>query len=428
MALNSTWWSTNWADVKWEADFSSMTHWAWYNDAAAGTNAALYKYVYKVALCNNSGSGSSLGNYGFGTFYLEEPTRGQKQFFDGVIFDGLYQSSPIVSSDSSSYPCPFHDSLVEFYSRPYGPGPSDLRLYWNVNSGTGASESCDLMYYQPDVYHGFAGRVIAAILIDKGLSAAYIDQTSFSDADDGQDSVSGDFLVFVRRKVGQTVADTVKSVARHTWDLLSINMAGKVALCSRNNIGSTHTLASIGHDDGIVDVKWTYAMDKIANSANAIHGEYVREHGSFANVHSSSSHTYGSEKHLTPDDSTSEWLFDKYEDTASVTQLGEIQVESGDFDIVKSGETKNVRYWHLPYFPTYLAKNGFMARLSAAESTPRRELTVVQGLHGLDYDVGYKISSVALTGDGGTFTAFCTRKTIDFNDLSVTSVLLEEPT
>jgi hypothetical protein len=74
------------------------------------------------------------------------------------------------------------------------------------------------------------------------------------------------------------------------------------------------------------------------------------------------------------------------------------------------------------------AKATLMSRLDDVEAVLRREVTVVQDLHGLDFDVGFKVSSVAVTEDGETISdTRCTKKTIDFNDLTVTSTLLEEP-
>ena len=72
------------------------------------------------------------------------------------------------------------------------------------------------------------------------------------------------------------------------------------------------------------------------------------------------------------------------------------------------------------------SKDNIMARLSTHEAHPRREVTVTQDFRGLDYDAGYFITDVDLTGDGSTFDAFCIAKTIDFRTMQVTSTLLEE--
>jgi len=74
------------------------------------------------------------------------------------------------------------------------------------------------------------------------------------------------------------------------------------------------------------------------------------------------------------------------------------------------------------------AKAALMARLADVEAVLRREVTVVQDMRGLEYDVGHKVSSVELTRDSETIAdTRCTKKTCDFNDLTVTSTLLEEP-
>jgi hypothetical protein len=57
----------------------------------------------------------------------------------------------------------------------------------------------------------------------------------------------------------------------------------------------------------------------------------------------------------------------------------------------------------------------------------RKVVTVRQDLRGLDYDIGYEVTNIAVTGDGATISAAtCIEKTIDFQNLTVTSTLLEE--
>ena len=63
------------------------------------------------------------------------------------------------------------------------------------------------------------------------------------------------------------------------------------------------------------------------------------------------------------------------------------------------------------------------------EAAARREIIVTQDFRGLDYDIGYLVEDVELTGDGDTISEmYCIAKTIDFKTMQVTSTLLEEPT
>ena len=69
-----------------------------------------------------------------------------------------------------------------------------------------------------------------------------------------------------------------------------------------------------------------------------------------------------------------------------------------------------------------------MARLTSIDCELRKEITVVQDMRGVDYDVGWNVEDVAVTGDDVTIDeTFCIKKVIDFRKMQVTSTLLEEP-
>jgi hypothetical protein len=36
--------------------------------------------------------------------------------------------------------------------------------------------------------------------------------------------------VYYRRKIGQTLAETIKQLSRNSWNILTINMSGKIAM------------------------------------------------------------------------------------------------------------------------------------------------------------------------------------------------------
>jgi hypothetical protein len=69
-----------------------------------------------------------------------------------------------------------------------------------------------------------------------------------------------------------------------------------------------------------------------------------------------------------------------------------------------------------------------MSRFATVDAVLRREVVVVQDLRGCDYDVGWLITNVAVTADGSTIAKMiCTRKLINFKNLTVTSTLIEKP-
>jgi len=305
---------------------------------------------------------------------------------------------------------------------------------------TGGSATTSVWIYQPYAWYGRVGQVIAAVLLNQGLDDSYIDQAAFSDADDGQAAIGStddeEPFVFYRRSIGQSVGEAIKQLASHSWDVLSINMAGKFSLCRRDTPDSAFVITSLGADDGVISVQWRYANERLINHLWACEGRYydyaIDADAEFASTISSCteiafpSNTLGS----------NDMPFEEFSDATSITKYGERAGPAREVNIQSGNEIKKIRYLHFPHLCNIEgtpgdpmdAKAALMARIAAVESKFRKELTIVQDFRGLDYDVGYTVEDVAVTEDGVTIPAtVCIKKTVNFKDFTVTSVLLEEP-
>jgi len=330
----------------------------------------------------------------------------------------------------------------EYMRRPFAdPGlGSGAFLYWIVT--TGGSDTCSIQIFQPYAWYGRTCQVIASMLIGMGLSTSYIDQTAFSETDDAQAAMGAtpsddeEPFAFYRRQIGMTIGEAIKEIARTCWDILTINLEGEIALMPRTDVPAGFTVASIDQEDGVVSVHWRYAFEHLANFTVASEGRYYdctfdAYGGGIGNAVATCNEVAFpqaiSTKRALP--------FQEFEDSTSQTKYG-TRALGREVELQEGAEVKTIRSYHLPYLCNIEGASGgdpmdaletVMARLTDVDAELRREVAIVQDLRGLDYDVGYKVTSLGVTNDGDTFTAFCTKKTIDFNDLSVTSTFLEEP-
>jgi hypothetical protein len=124
-------------------------------------------------------------------------------------------------------------------------------------------------------------------------------------------------------------------------------------------------------------------------------------------------------------------------DTTSQGRYDDRRAANSQVTVYADLKDESRRAFHLPYLtqetpslnatPAATARDNYMDRLDK-DAQLRREITVVQDMRGVDYDVGYKVADVAVTRDGETISdTRCIKKTLDFNDFTVTSTLLEEP-
>jgi hypothetical protein len=214
-------------------------------------------------------------------------------------------------------------------------------------------------------------------------------------------------------------------------------MEGKIALMPRTSVPAGYTISGLGRSDGVVSVQWRYDYEHLANKAWASEGRYydilfesVSGLGDVPDVVTEiAAPTVAADLREMP--------FETFEATASITKYGARELgRDADIYIENGDDIRPAKQFHLPHLcniegsnagDPLEAKSVLMQRMVDVDSQLRREVTIVQDLRGLDYDVGYLVEDLAVTADGAVFDAFCIRKTINFDDLSVTSVFLEEP-
>ena len=383
--------------------------------------------VWLVFLSNKRGGpdGKNIKDANYGYVYGKKDVGGDEQGLHYIQHP--FRSAPAISANTDGE-----------MARPFADGNGSLYDDIIVTVPTGGSGTTSIWLYQPYAWYGRVGQVIAAVMLNHGLGASYFDQPAFSDADDGQAAMGVDDddepYVFFRRELGQTLGEAIMQLSLHSWDILSIGMSGKIGLFRRVSPDSAFVITSLDDDDGVVSVQWRYAYERLVNHLWACEGryyEYTTEDlsGSHSDRITSCAEiefpgkTYGS----------NDMPFEEFSDAASITKYGERAGRSRDVSIQSGNEVKKIRYLHFPYMCNIEAdpsnvKATLMARLSDVESQMRREVTVVQDFRGLDYDVGWTVEDVAITADGVTIDAMvCIKKTINFKDFTVTSVLLEEP-
>ena len=429
MALASTWFDgsggTSYTDVRCDADFSAAS--------TITTTSGSYQSVTRgpcvwlVFLPNKMNGNTDLNtkNPEYGYAYALKDSDSTEVGIP-YVWHSL-RPGPAVSGETE-----------ELLHRPFG---------YNTTSGTllravlptGGSDTCSVYVYQPHCWYGLVGQVIAAAMLSKGVDEDYLDQTAFSASDDAQIAMSASSderpYIFFRRSINQQLGDSIKAMVANCWDILTINMDGKIALMPRTSVPAGYTIAGLDQSDGVVHVTYRYAYNRLVNHCWASEGRYYQvqftQVGTFNNVVSSCVElAYPRTAH----DRTG-LPFEEFEDTTSATKYG-LRELGRDAEIQEGNEVKKIRQYHLEHLcniegtpdgDPVEAKRVLMARLEDVESVLRREVTVVQDLRGLDYDVGYLVEDLEVTRDGATFDAFCIKKTINFNDLSVTSVFLEEP-
>jgi len=427
VALGATWFAgtgtPNYTDIRCDADFTSAS-------SSSTTSGSYIRYDYTpcgwlIFLPNKAQTnGGNLQDPEYGYVYATKDSDSSEVSLRNIYHD--LRSAPAISrsTDQNMY-------------RPFDDDQANSRL--RIVLPTGGADTCSVYIYQPFAWYGRCAEVIAAVLLVKGVSAGSIDQTAFSAADDAQAAMGSsddeEPFVFYRRQIGQSLGEAIKQLAVNSWDILTVNLDGEVALMPRTSVPAGFTVSSLDREDGVVSVNWRYAREMLVNHTVASEGRYYdvtfEQVGTFNNipmlVSEVSFPSAASKMRSLP--------FEEFEDSTSQTRYG-LRSLGREMELQEGPDVRTIRSYHLPYLcnvegssgDPVAAKTVLMARLADVEAQLRREITVVQDLRGLDYDVGYLVEDVELTSDGAEIDEmFCIKKTIDFNDLSVTSVLLEEP-
>jgi hypothetical protein len=288
-----------------------------------------------------------------------------------------------------------------------------------------------LRHYQPWAWSGSPAEVIASIAMQAGLSSDLIDQTLFDAAHDAYSldapwttTGHGEPTVYCSRKVGETVYSLIEEVARHSRDLLCITMSGKLALVSRTR---PPTLAGLTMSDGVIDAEMSYSTDYILNSTHAMVGQAVKVVGDDTNAPDYVDHwnVEATEEEQLQSYTGDDWQYE-LSDATSILQYGRRELPGRKVQMIVNGQTKSFtraqfRFWLDDAFMVPL-----LGYYQAKDIAPRREISVRQTLVGLDYDIGTRVTGIVITGDGESVSGFCLSKSIDFDRLTVDSVIVEE--
>ena len=320
---------------------------------------------------------------------------------------------------------------------------------------TSVDEVATIKMEAPTFVQGTPAEAAAALMLhanDRHSLAITFDADTWSDADTGQKDPTTGLIDYFRvryiRRPGKTYADALLMMARHSHDLLAINMSGELALYRRHGLDSAYIVTSLDSDDGVVSVKWRSAWEHLANKAFVSWGSWHQGDGFRVYDAGGTGDEQTFYDSLAAADAPSSDYYDHYEEytnAASVTKYGERELGGGrvlfdrEVDVAFGTQTVEYiaerQYFHLPLIQSNtltaasgeILRDNYMARLDY-DSQLRREITVVQDFRGLDYDVGWAVQDVAVTKDAETIgDTRCIRKVIDFSDFTVTSVLLEEP-
>jgi hypothetical protein len=116
---------------------------------------------------------------------------------------------------------------------------------------------------------------------------------------------------------------------------------------------------------------------------------------------------------------------------ASMDKYGEIQMRGSRRDVMAGGKLLNAEAVHFPMHFSCHSENMNVPHIAAwmrSSGKIPRTVTITQDFRALDWGIGSKVLNVAVTDDGQTIPEmWCIERTYDFDRLTVTSVLMEQP-
>jgi len=309
-------------------------------------------------------------------------------------------------------------------------------LWFPKKSGT-----WNLRHYAPWAWSGTPPEVIAACVMKSGLSSEYIDTLSFDNAHEAYDPSTGDqpwksigggneFNVYARRLTGQSVADFVFEVARHSRDFYYADEAGN--FCCNSYTRPNNTTTFLNPSLGVLRVSWERSAKYITNKIACRWGHATRGWGRWDGRPGGTSHDYAAvfENNLDsyPGD---KWLYE-YDNTASQDAFGVRTLKGRDVEVNVHGIPRTAEVVSYPMILDNIIDTGagpaHVVYWKDEDEAPRRFVTVVQDLRGSDYGLGDRVANVALTGDGDTIAdTRCVVKSYNFDALTVESLLMEIP-
>ena len=470
MSLGSGWWNGDWEENKLIPDInvsqSVISCSAWDSDTRQIRldDAIDVFHGQSIGGMPYEGTGSQYGQFGF-----------EKISDSSIKHAPLGVTCPHVrNSWNIDTPAIARDSLGrEREIIPVSPivqnGSFDGSAWFYITYKYDANgDSCYLFLEQPPVYTGTPAETISAVIMDIWSNGGdvffdtdeIIDTATFDNTYDIQQYGTLYYDVFnypnmiAYIEYGSTVADTIKLMSRHATGYLGIGMDTKIVY---RRLYAPVTMSTIYLNESLADITMEYSED--------IYNHLQMRWGTAQFVSGWSSNPSCVIPSYIPGspDFTGELKFDKFladdirgvclkteSNFTSIASYGLRKVPGTDQQVdpglryrtgdrrrtppanVKGGIMQDVSFLHHPYFfdisknSTYHGKKTerYMDSLTY-EDTPRKMFNLKSNLLGLDYDVGTYVD-VYMKQYGYDYGLFlCTEKTIDFNNLTVESILLE---
>jgi hypothetical protein len=319
-----------------------------------------------------------------------------------------------------------------------------------IKTPTLSTRTYFLWHYSPWAWFGTVPQVVADILMKCGIAAGSIDQTAFDSAHDAYDLTTGDapyrtasglvgnyvhtgatskYEIGCNRTVGERCIDLIKKCITHARDLYFVNESGKFCVQSY-----TRGISVVGLSlaDGIVgDIAWGYDRARMFNVAYTEWGSGVLVSGMVS---------AGTERYVEPFSATADDQMESYigdgmsavsASQASMDKYGEIQMRGSRRDVMAGGKLLNAEAVHFPMHFSCHSENMNVPHIAAwmrSSGKIPRTVTITQDFRALDWGIGSKVLNVAVTDDGQTIPEmWCIERTYDFDRLTVTSVLMEQP-
>jgi hypothetical protein len=363
---------------------------------------------------------------------------------------GTFSVDPALATvdvpSTDTQPAEFRrNSYYPIFSKQSSSGPPDPKFYCFFRAGS--TNTYDLYHVQPITFRGVISEVIGAILMYAGYTAANVDQDSFDECYDAENNVGADNTerpyVWVTPEQGETVMATIKRVMQHWNHILTYNKEGKIAIRPADSF--YEFFSALDSHANIKSLKIRSEKDMILNKCIAMHGQYVR----FVDYPNAGSPVPDFNAYFEPtlkSDITQAFI-DEYSDTSSITKYGErqygdrvrttLEPSPGTFvgvgrrdgsgplvpdvarSVTKYTEGDPIKVAHYPFVHQKDIKDNIMLRFITNEAKMRKIIEVEQDFLGLDYDIG---SIVYVPSEDSEFR--CMRQTVDFNSLTVRSVLI----
>jgi len=332
--------------------------------------------------------------------------------------------------DSSTYPWPGYVS--PFLDESQGRGVNDVLIYgWIDKNNTGTSE---LIHYQPWAYFGKSSVIMAALFEDVYnlryanddiLINFVLNQAEF---DNAYDNELNDLYVWTQE--GKTVADHFKKIiSHHAEAIITIDISGRLAFCDTANPLYNDNGITPG-DMGAITIDFVKDKTYTINKAYVRFGAMVHCEGHDLAVPPGGDKNFAATfEEMLKNDVNGKWRI-TVDDTVSQAYYGILAPKEKEQD--NKDDPFDFEKWqtiNLPYFRSSSWPIAIADRIDGGpESFVPRVLTIEADLRGLNFDVGHVVYNSYLTSGPIWQKAIKIKQTVDWQNLRVTSVWLEEQT